>query len=101
MIVTILIVLPLLFGLAAIFSNGRSVRNAALAVSLAEFCLALYAAYSFVPQAGMQQVLNLPWIPALGIHYHVGVDGIGLLLILLTALLMPFILYSTPDDIPK
>ncbi|PSJ77099.1 NADH-quinone oxidoreductase subunit M [Sphingobacteriales bacterium UPWRP_1] len=98
MIITILIILPFLSGLAAFFLSGRSVRNWALAVSLAELCIALYATSVFVPQAGLQQVLNLPWIPALGIHYHVGIDGIGLLLILLTALLMPFILYSTAQN---
>lgn len=36
-----------------------------------------------------QFVQNIPWIPALGIRYHVGIDGISLLLILLTTLIMP------------
>ena len=37
--------------------------------------------------AGLQHVTDVTWIPELGIHYQLGVDGLNLFLILLTALL--------------
>ena len=37
----------------------------------------------------MQFVERRAWIPALGIRYHVGIDGISLLLVLLTTFLTP------------
>src|SRR5216110_1880048 len=37
----------------------------------------------------MQFMVDLPWIPAWGIHYTVGLDGISLFLVLLTTFLMP------------
>ncbi len=39
--------------------------------------------------ADWQAAVSVPWIPAWGIHYHVGVDGIAVILILLTTCLMP------------
>lgn len=39
--------------------------------------------------AGLQFVEKAPWIPSLGVDYFVGVDGLSLLLVLLTALLLP------------
>ena len=41
----------------------------------------------------MQFVEDLAWLPEMGLRYHVGVDGISLLLVLLTTLLMPIALY--------
>src|SRR5450631_2715708 len=38
---------------------------------------------------------QVPWIPALGISFHVGVDGIGLVLVLLTSFLGPLVVLST------
>jgi NADH-quinone oxidoreductase subunit M len=50
------------------------------------FSLALLAGFQAdVP--GFQYVEDVPWIPSFGIHYRVGVDGISLLLVILTTLL--------------
>ncbi len=43
---------------------------------------------------GFQLTERLPWIPQLGISYHVGVDGISLLLVLLTTLLVPVVVLA-------
>src|SRR5262245_13550113 len=45
----------------------------------------------------MQFVENVPWIQTLGAHYHVGIDGISLLLVLLTTLLGPLAVLSSWD----
>jgi len=43
----------------------------------------------------MQYVERFSWIPSLGIHYHFGIDGISLMLILLTTLLCPIAIASS------
>jgi NADH-quinone oxidoreductase subunit M len=43
---------------------------------------------------GFQFVDNLPWIPQLGISFHVGVDGISILLVLLSTLLLPVVVLA-------
>ncbi len=67
--------------------NVRALRAAALASVSASlfFALAAFALYDF-HRGGYQFVDKFPWIPSLGIEYHVGVDGINLILVLLTAL---------------
>ena len=41
--------------------------------------------------AGRFQLANVRWIASLGVHYHLGVDGISLWLVLLTTFLMPIV----------
>jgi NADH-quinone oxidoreductase subunit M len=45
-------------------------------------------------QPGFQFVDSFPWIPQFGITYHVGVDGISLLLVMLTTLLLPVVVLA-------
>jgi NADH-quinone oxidoreductase subunit M len=47
----------------------------------------------------MQKVVDIPWIQTLGAHYHVGVDGISLLLVMLTTLIGPLAVLSSWDAI--
>jgi NADH-quinone oxidoreductase subunit M len=57
----------------------------ALAISLATFLLSLYLPLTFdASTAGFQWVEKAIWIERFGIHYFLGVDGISLLLVLLT-----------------
>ena len=46
----------------------------------------------------MQFALRLPWIPGLGVEYSVGIDGLGMAMVLLTALLVPMSLLVTPRN---
>ncbi len=43
----------------------------------------------------MQFVERAAWVPSLGIEYHLGVDGLGLLMVLLSALVVPFALLAS------
>jgi NADH-quinone oxidoreductase subunit M len=86
--------------------GGRShlVRRLALGISLVEFILTLALWARFDPSASapeFQLVERYSWIPAFGISYHVGVDGISLLLILLTAFLTPLALLSSWGSIER
>jgi NADH-quinone oxidoreductase subunit M len=42
-----------------------------------------------ISQAGFQYEINIPWIPTPNIHYHMGVDGISMWLVVLTTFLTP------------
>jgi NADH-quinone oxidoreductase subunit M len=66
-------------------SNARSV---ALWTSLATFVLTLMIWAAFDPtQGGFQLVEKGPWLPGLNVSYHMGIDGISLWFVLLSALL--------------
>jgi NADH-quinone oxidoreductase subunit M len=66
-----------------------AIRWTALLTTLADFAVSVPLFTGFGPQAGMQFEERRTWIEAFGISYHVGVDGISLLLVLLTTFLMP------------
>lgn len=96
MITGILVILPLFFALI-IFSlpNVKWIKPLALAGSLAEFVLSLYGLYLYVTQCHCQLLLNLGWMEKFGIHLRFGMDGISLLMVLLTTFLIPLILLSS------
>jgi NADH-quinone oxidoreductase subunit M len=90
--------LPGAAGIALLFVPRRSVgvlRLASLAVTVLTFACALPLYFGFDSDAiGYQFEENRRWMPTLGVSYHVGVDGISLLLVLLTTFLMPLALVS-------
>jgi NADH-quinone oxidoreductase subunit M len=58
--------------------------------------------FHFVPDASIQFLVNHPWIPQFGISFKAGVDGISMILLILTNLLIPvIILASFKQDIKK
>src|SRR5688500_17061954 len=86
---TALLVWPLVAGLMLLFVPARMAKYVALAASLIEFALAVPLWWTFVPAGGMQMIADHTWILGWGIRYTVGIDGISLFLVLLTAFLMP------------
>ena len=78
----------------------RAARALALAFSLSTLVLALAALGSFDrASTGYQFVESRDWIASLNVHYHLGLDGLSLLLVLLTGLLAPAsLLASWRDD---
>jgi NADH-quinone oxidoreductase subunit M len=77
-------------------------RNWALSVTGFVFVLSLLLIPGFdATNPGFQRVENVPWIPALGVSYSVGVDGISLWLILLTTFLMPLAVLGSFGSITK
>lgn len=66
----------------------RHARDAALAAALATLAAVAATVAGFdADRGGFQMVVSLPWMPDLGIHYRLGVDGISLLPAASTALL--------------
>ncbi|HEX3065302.1 MAG TPA: NADH-quinone oxidoreductase subunit M, partial [Dongiaceae bacterium] len=69
---------------------ARNARYLALWTSLLTFLLSLVLWFSFDRgSADFQFVEQAKWIPAFGINYHMGVDGISMLFVLLATLLTP------------
>jgi NADH-quinone oxidoreductase subunit M len=74
---------------AALAAGGRSAsvaRWVALLTAAAGWGVALFAAGTFTPTAGLQTLVDIPWIAELGIRYHLAADGISVTLVVLTGL---------------
>jgi NADH-quinone oxidoreductase subunit M len=87
-LLSIVIWLPIVAGLIVLCTGGdrnaSAARWLALLGALAGFVVALPLYWAFDPQSTeMQFVENIPWIESYNINYHLGIDGISLLLILL------------------
>jgi NADH-quinone oxidoreductase subunit M len=89
-LLSIVIFLPLLGGLVTLFlgRNRKVIRAWLLVVTLAELALActLLGAFNY-GDSGMQFVNRFSWIETLGISYYVGLDGLSLWFLMLTAAL--------------
>lgn len=103
MLLSILIFLPLISGLAVLFiPHVKTIRYVALGLSLAEFAASVFLLAQFNGQTtSLQFVEKVPWIPGFGINYFVGLDGLSLWLIMLTTLLTPIIILASWNSIDK
>ncbi len=84
-ILTLLMALPLAGALISWFA-GRHARHIALVFAGLTLALALYVWFNVPATGGMGLVELAPWVPSLGIEYHLGVDGLGGLMVLLSAI---------------
>jgi NADH-quinone oxidoreductase subunit M len=83
----LLLILPLGAVLTGLIP-GREARWAALTTAILVLVLSIIVVMGFdARQTGFQFVETTPWIPSLGIHYRVGVDGLSVLFLPSTALL--------------
>src|SRR6184192_3429494 len=89
---------PMLGGLALVFVPRRRaglLKTSALLIALLVFALSLPLYFGFDgDSADFQFEEQRVWMPTLGVSYHVGIDGISLLLVLLTTFLTPLALAS-------
>ncbi len=85
-----LLAVPLLGALAIFLAPAGVAKRLALVVTLAEFVLSAGLWWSVDTINGTMELLSsTPWIPGWGISYAVGIDGISLMMVLLTTMLMP------------
>ena len=98
-LLSIVTFLPLVGAVLLLFADRQNegfIKNGAFIVSLATFFFSLGIYAQFDPaQAGMQLVEQAPWIAWIGAEYHLGVDGISLLLVLLTTFLSAIAILSS------
>lgn len=90
-----LIFFPLLVSLLLFAFKPGHAKGIALGASLIELVVSLVAVASFDKSAAVQFAVSVPWVASAGINFSVGIDGISLLLVLLTTVLVPFIILSS------
>ncbi|GAA5008014.1 NADH-quinone oxidoreductase subunit M [Actinopolymorpha pittospori] len=105
---TVIGVLPAVGAIVvALLPKGRDLlaKQTALAFSTVALILTIVLAVRFDPNAAgsgdghhFQFVEQHQWIPAFGVHYALGLDGIGLVLFVLTALLTPVVMLASWND---
>jgi NADH-quinone oxidoreductase subunit M len=98
-LLTIVGVLPLISaGLIALIpsKNAELIKRAAFAATLLVAIASIFLATGFDKSVtGMQYVQSNTWIAAFNINFAVGIDGISLVLILLSTILVPIVILAT------
>jgi NADH-quinone oxidoreductase subunit M len=79
-------------------ADAAAPKQIALGVSLLTLVLALVMTSAYETDGGMQFTEQHEWIKSFGAHYALGVDGIGLSLVLLTVILTPVVLLASWND---
>jgi NADH-quinone oxidoreductase subunit M len=91
-ILSIIVFTPIVAGVIILLLPAERkgwIRGVALLASAVALLLSVVAYFSYdIPQGGYQMVQKIPWLPAWGISYHIGVDGLSLPLVLLTGVVM-------------
>jgi NADH-quinone oxidoreductase subunit M len=99
-LLTILIALPLLAAVIALFLNANGARWLALITTFVELALSILLWAGFNPDGAQWQFVEYYALGG-GINWALGVDGIALLLIVLTAFLMPICIGASWRSIDK
>src|SRR5690242_19324205 len=100
-LLTVVTFLPLLGAIALVLlprDEPGQHRALALATTLVTFAFSLGLWFGFdsastAPEFQFEQLV--PWVPSVGIGYHVGLDGVALLLVMLTTVLTPIVVLSS------
>jgi NADH-quinone oxidoreductase subunit M len=102
-LLTLLVVVPLVGALVTPFvpRTGALPKQVAMAFAVLTLVLGVVVALQFdTADGGLQQSETYTWIDALGVHVAFGVDGLGLLMVLLTVVLVPIVLLAAWNDHP-
>ena len=86
-ILSIVLFTPILGLLALLFipsSNTRAIKLTANVAAFVGFLVSLPLVFNFDSTRDFQFQEKGPWVPSLGASYHIGIDGLGLLLVMLT-----------------
>ena len=92
-----LTLLPFAGALLLFFIRSKQAAWLSLGVAIAQLVVSFVALSAFDPKGGVAEYLELEWVPALGVDFTLGYDGISLLLLLLCNLLIPFIILTKTD----
>jgi NADH-quinone oxidoreductase subunit M len=92
-LITVLTAVPLIGAIGVLgvgAKNQNLTRGVALVFSFIALAMTLILWHRFNPASGELQFEELHnWIPAIAVQYHLGIDGLGLLMLLLSAILVP------------
>lgn len=96
MIAVLLVLFPLIASFLLLFTNNVTAKRAALFFSVIELVITGCACYLIHTQPDTAMLrFNTPWIFAMGINFHIVLDGISFVLVLLTNILLPIIILSS------
>ena len=101
-LITLTLALPLVGALALAFlePDDRTTRIVGLVASVGAFVASVVLAFQFdVGEPGFQLAEQTGWIPSIGATFHLSLDGVGLVLVLLTTFLTPLILLASWDHV--
>ncbi len=103
MILSGLIFLPLVFALAiCAWPQKNTIRHVALGFSVLEFLFSIAMLQRFdSTTAALQMVEKTAWIERFGISYFIGIDGISLMLVMLTTFLVPIIILASWNSVEE
>ncbi|MDO9457777.1 NADH-quinone oxidoreductase subunit M [Nocardioides sp.] len=91
---TVLILVPLVGALVIPFLPAATARSIAIGVSAGTLGLGVAAATMYDVGSGMQLEEKVSWIESFGVHYALGVDGLGILMVLLTVVITPVVMLA-------
>jgi NADH-quinone oxidoreductase subunit M len=105
MILSLILALPLAGAIVVALlrkESATAIKAAGLVFSILAFAASVWLFVAFEgANPGMQFVEKVAWIPSLDISYHLGIDGISLLLVVLTTFLTPIALLASWDSITQ
>ncbi len=111
LLLTTITFLPLIGALALLWmreEQKQALRVLTLLFLSANFFLSLFLWFGYLPpaklpsvQSGMLYLVQVDWIAALGVQYYLGVDGLSLLLVMLTTFLGPLTLLASWSSIQE
>ncbi len=101
MLLSVVLFLPLVFAvILTVWPQKTTIRQLALGLSLIEFLASLVVLKDFdQASAALQMAEQYAWVPRFGISYFIGIDGISLMLIMLTTFLTPIIILGSWNSI--
>lgn len=91
---TLLLLIPLVGAIVTAFCPPALARLVGIGASVAALVLAVVIAAQYDVGGGFQFTEKHEWINLFGAHYALGVDGLGLVMILLTVVLVPIVLLA-------
>src|SRR5829696_8872282 len=100
-VLTLLALLPAVGAVAVVLACPRLAKQVALVVAVATAVVAAVVALRFTPGGGQQFAEQVTWIRPLGAYYALGVDGIGLTLVLLVVVVTPVVIVASWRDFDK
>jgi NADH-quinone oxidoreductase subunit M len=92
-----LVFLPIIGGAVILLVKNRIAKYLALAISFIELILTLYVFINYSRNPEANYTINIPWIREWGINLVLGIDGINILLVLLSGIAVPVILLAGWD----
>lgn len=96
------LLIPLIGAIITPFLNGKAVRYSSAFFSIITFAVSLLLYSGFNPSdSKFQFVTSYPWINSLDINFKFGIDGMSLLLVLLTTLIFPIAIISSWESIKE